>query len=66
MEKAYYSKQVCNFLSKNGIYISNTEGQKNQNQVSESINNHIKYLVSEIFLEKTNSKGFRTFSKTLP
>lgn len=48
MEEAYRSKAVREFLISKGIFTSNTEGFKNQNQVSEAINGRIKYLVTEI------------------
>ena len=66
MEETYHSEKVQKFLSNNKIYISTTEGVKNQNQVSESINNQIKYLVAQILLENTNSKLYREFNNQLP
>jgi len=66
MEKAYHSKKVREFLGKEGIFIFTMQGDKNQNQVSESRNNRIKYLLTKIFLEHTNLKAFRAFNKTLP
>ena len=66
LEETYHSKKVQQFLSNQGIYISTTEGVKNQNQLSESINNRIKYLVASKLLENTNSKAYREFSISLP
>ena len=66
MEESYHSKKVIKFLEDHKIYISVTEGYKNQNQVSESINNRIKYLVTELLTNNTNSKSYRSFTKTLP
>lgn len=66
MEEAFHSEKVQEFLGKQKIYISITEGEKNQNQVSESINNRIKSLVSEILLKNPNSKAYREFSNALP
>lgn len=66
MEQAYHSNAVREFLKSHGTYISLTEGKKNQNQVSESINNRIKYLVTERMIEDTNSVAYRAFRKTLP
>jgi len=66
MEETYHSENVQKFLSNKGIYISTTEGAKNQNQLSESINNRIKYLVAQILLDNTNSKDYREFYKKLP
>ena len=66
MEESYHSEKVQTFLGSKGIYISVTEGLKYQNQVSESINNRIKYLAAEISLEKTNPKAYREFVKSLP
>lgn len=66
MEQTYHSEKVQKFLSEEGIYISTTEGAKNQNQVSEAVNGRIKYLVAQILLEKTNSKAYREFYRTLP
>ena len=64
-EKAFHSKKVRQFLGEKNIYVSVTEGKKNQNQVSEAVNNQIKYLVASVLLEKTNSTGYRNFLKTL-
>lgn len=66
MEQSYHSEKVRKFLESKGIYLSGTMGLKNQNQLSEAINNRIKYLVAEKLIENTNATGYREFCKTLP
>jgi site-specific recombinase XerD len=66
MEQTYHSEKVQEFLSEKGIYVSTTGGSRNQNQVSESVNARIKYLVAHILLDNPNVRSYREFSKTLP
>ena len=66
MEEAYHSEGVRYFLMTRDIFISTTEGRKNQNQLSEGINNRIKYLVAEILTNNTNAWGYKAFLKSLP
>jgi hypothetical protein len=47
MEPAFSSTLACNFLKKEGAEIPSTIGTKNQNQVSQSINERIKILIKE-------------------
>lgn len=58
MEPAFSSTLVRNFLKKEGVEISSTIGAKNQNQVSESINERIKALLTLKLVEK-DSKSLR-------
>jgi len=66
MEPAYHSKNVSEFLGDHNVHVSITKGVKYQNQVSESINSRIKYLVAEIMLEDANSRSYRKFQQSLP
>lgn len=66
MEPSFNSEKVSKFLESNGIYLSSTLGGKNQNQLSESLNNRVKYIVTQNMLKDTNSKGYREFAQTLP
>ena len=66
MEEAYHSEGVRYFLMTRDIFISTTEGRKNQNQLSEGINSRIKYLVAEMLTNNTNAWGYRAFLKSLP
>lgn len=65
MEPAFSSTLVRNFLKKEGVEISSTIGTKNQNQVSESINERIKALVT-LELVKNDSKSLRNWRKNIP
>lgn len=65
MEPAFSSTLVRNFLKKEGVEISSTTGAKNQNQVSESINERIKALVT-LELVKKDSKSLRDWRKNIP
>lgn len=65
MEPAFSSTLVRNFLKKEGVGISSTTGAKNQNQVSESINERIKALVT-LELVKKDSKSLRDWRKNVP
>ena len=66
MEETYHSEKVQKFLESEKIYVSTTEGRKNQNQLSESANNRIKYLVAQELISDTNSRAYREFSRSLP
>ena len=66
MEYTYNSKKIRQFLKKENIYVSNTEGVKNQNQMSEAVNGSIKLLVTQLLIENTNTKAYRSFLSTLP
>jgi len=66
MEETYHSAKVQLFLEEHKIFVSVTEGKKNQNQLSESINNRIKYLVTQLLIDDPNAKGYRQFYATLP
>ena len=66
MEQSYHSEKVSKFLESKGIYLSGTMGRKNQNQLSESLNNRVKYIVTQNMLKDTNAKGYREFAQTLP
>jgi transposase InsO family protein len=65
MEPAFSSTLVRNFLKKEGVEISSTIGAKNQNQVSESINERIKALLTLKLVEK-DSKSLRDWRKNIP
>ena len=64
LEPTFVSKEVRDFLEEHKIEISSTLGEKNQNQVSEAINESIKSLVAEILIEKEN-KGLKAWRKTM-
>lgn len=66
MEEAYHTEKVQQFLSKQNIYISVSKGAKNQNQVSEAVNNRIKQLVAQIMLSESPSRDARVFHRGLP
>lgn len=66
-EPAFTSKKVELFLKNQEpkIEVSITLGRKNQNQVSESINDRIKTLVTKVLISK-DTKGLREWRKSLP
>ena len=65
MEPAFSSDLVRKFLKREGVELSSTLGVKNQNQVSESINERIKALVT-LELVKKDSKLLRNWRKNIP
>lgn len=65
MEPSFSSEKVVNFLKEEGIKKSTTLGSKNQNQVSEAINERIKALV-RLDLVKKDSKALRNWRKNVP
>lgn len=63
-EPEFTSKKVREYLDKKGIKVSTTKGKKNQNQLSESINEQIKMLTTLVLLEKETS-DFKNWRKNL-
>lgn len=61
----FRSEKILKFLDTEKIKLSSTIGSKNQNQVSESINEKIKALVTKFLIEK-DSKMLREWRKSVP
>lgn len=61
----FKSDNILQFLANRGIEVSFTGGNKNQNQVSEAINERIKTLVTKNLIIK-DSKALRNWRKTVP
>lgn len=64
-EPKFRSNRIKDFLEEEIIKISTTKGSKNQNQVSEAINESIKALVTRVLIEK-DSRLLRDWRKGLP
>jgi integrase len=61
----FKSDNILELFANRGIKVSFTSASKNQNQVSESINERIKTLVTTILITN-DSKGLRNWRKTVP
>lgn len=64
-EPTFKSQTLLDFLSSKNIKVSFTLANKNQNQVSESINKRIKTLVTKKLITQDN-KALRRWRKTIP
>lgn len=64
-EPAFSSKKIRTFLQESNIELFLTLGNKNQNQVSESINERIKTLVTKGLITK-NTEALREWRKNVP